>query len=132
MRVLVADDEYVVRSALRVLLDQEPGVDIVGEVTRAAELLAHVQGECPDLLLLDWELPGRRAASAGGSRQGLLRALRLTCPQLKVIALSVRPDANRTALAAGADAFVSKGDAPEHLLTALHHWRRALQTGAVT
>jgi DNA-binding NarL/FixJ family response regulator len=129
MRVMMADDESAVCSALRLLLEQEPGVSIVGETPQADELLAQVASNCPDLLLLDWELPGRRAGCGGRSRRGLLHALHLACPQLKVIVLSGRPEAHCAALAAGADAFVSKGDPPEHLLAAIARCRRPAQGG---
>jgi len=109
MRVLLADDESKVRSALRLLLEQKPGLSVVGEATEAGEVLEQVQAACPDLLLLDWELPGQQAAD-------LLPAIRRCCPHLLVIALSGRPEARQAALAAGADAFVSKGDPPDRLL----------------
>jgi DNA-binding NarL/FixJ family response regulator len=112
MRILLADDQPGVCSALRLLLEQEPGLRVVGEAAEAEELLAQMQAACPDLVLLDWELPGLDAAS-------LPSALRLRYPQLRVIALSGRPEARQAALQAGADAFVSKGDPPERLLATL-------------
>jgi DNA-binding NarL/FixJ family response regulator len=112
MRVLLADDRRKVRSALRLLLEQGPGLSVVGEVIEAKDLLAQVQVTHPDLVLLDWELPGLRT-------DGLLPTLRRACPDLCIIALSGRPEARRTALAAGVDAFVSKGDPPERLLAAI-------------
>jgi DNA-binding NarL/FixJ family response regulator len=112
MRVLLADDQTKVRSALRLLLEQEPGLSVVGEAAEAEDLLAQVEVTQPDLVLLDWELPGLRTDDR-------LSALRALCPQLKVIALSGQPEARRAALSAGADAFVSKGEPPERLLAAL-------------
>ena len=117
MRVLLADDESKVRSALRLLLEQEPGLSVVDEVAEAGEALGQIQATCPDLLLLDWELPGQQAAD-------LLPALRRCCPRLLVIALSGRPEARQAALAAGAEAFVSKGDPPERLLATVSDCRR--------
>ncbi len=124
MRVLLADDQNKVRSALRLLLGQEPGLSVVGEAIGVEGLLAQMETACPDLVLLDWELPGLSTAE-------LLPTLRALCPRLRVIALSGRPEARRAALAAGADAFVSKGDPPERLLTTLRafgaegeRWRR--------
>ena len=113
MRVLLADDQSKVRSALRLLLEQEPELSGVGEATDADELLAQVGTFRPDIVLLDWELPGLQAPD-------MLSALRALCPYLKVIALSGRPEARQAALAAGADAFVSKGDPPEQLLAAVN------------
>lgn len=117
MHILLADDEPKVRSALRLLLEQDPALSVVGEAADAGQVLDRLQGFCPDLLLLDWELPGQQ----GGRLFGLVRTC---CPALAVVALSGRPEARRAALAAGADAFVSKGDPPERLLAAIDEYRR--------
>jgi DNA-binding NarL/FixJ family response regulator len=118
MRILLADDDLNVRLALQALLERQPGLEIVGGVATARELLIRVRATCPDLVLLDWELPGSTAVA-------LLPELDAACPELAVIALSGRPGARRAALAAGADAFVSKVDSPEYLLAALQSIRRA-------
>jgi CheY-like chemotaxis protein len=112
VRILIADDWPNVQNALRVLLEQQPGLQVVGEVVDVGELLARIKDNCPDTVLLGWELPGRRGID-------LLSTLRTACPELIVIVLSGRADARRAALAAGADAFVSKVAPPERLLSAL-------------
>ncbi|MBC7251241.1 MAG: response regulator transcription factor [Anaerolineae bacterium] len=112
MRVLLADDQAKVRSALRLLLEQQPGLQVIGEAVDAQGLLDWIKVTCPDLVLLDWELPGFQA-------DDLLLTLFDLCPNLAVIALSGRPEASRAALAAGVDAFVSKGDPPDRLLAAV-------------
>jgi DNA-binding NarL/FixJ family response regulator len=118
MRVLLADDQSKVRAALRLLLEEELGLSVIGEAAEAEDLLAQVQAMQPDLMLLDWELPGLRTDDH-------LPALRRLCPCLKIIVLSGQPEARRAALAAGTDAFVSKGDPPERLLAAVNDcWRR--------
>lgn len=119
MRVFLADDQAKVRSALRLLLEQEPGLRVVGEAAEAEELLVQVQATRPDLMLLDWELPGLALAHSIRSGKQLLSVLHRYCPNLRVIALSGQLEARRAALAAGADAFVSKGDPPERLLATL-------------
>jgi len=127
MRIFLADDQAKVCSALRLLLEQEPGLSVVGEAAEAKDLLAQVQRTRPDLVLLDWELPGLRVPSASTSLTGseissgqrLLAALHSLSCRLKVIALSGHVEAREEALAAGADAFVSKGDPPERLLITL-------------
>jgi DNA-binding NarL/FixJ family response regulator len=113
MRVILADDQAKVRSALRLLLEHQPDVEILGEAVDTTGLLDWVKAVCPDLVLLDWELPGLPNAA-------LLTRLHDHCPGLQVIALSSRPGARRAALDAGADTFVSKGDPPERLLIAMH------------
>ena len=125
MRVLIADDQPQVRSALQLLLKQEPGVAVVGEAENVEEALELAAVRRPDLVLLDWELPGRQAAGLPKkTKPGLLPALRARCPHMKVVALSGRPEARQAALAAGADVFVSKGDPPERLLAAVDICRR--------
>ena len=113
MRVLLADDQASVRSALRLLLEQDSDVHTVAEVADANDLLEQIGRSCPDLVLLDWELPGSKKLE-------LLPSLRTKCPQLFVIVLSSHPEVRQVALSAGADAFVSKGDTPERLLAMLH------------
>jgi CheY-like chemotaxis protein len=70
----------------------------------------------PDLILLDWELPGLSGATTARS---VLNTLFACCPTLQVIVFSGRPEAGRHALAAGANQFVSKAAPPEQLLAAL-------------
>jgi DNA-binding NarL/FixJ family response regulator len=111
MRILVADPQAQVRFALRVLLEQQPGLEVVGEAASAGDLLARAAHHCADLVLLDWNLAGTTA--------GLLPALRRGCPGVGIIVLSGRPETREAALAAGADAFVSKGNPPEHLMAAI-------------
>jgi DNA-binding NarL/FixJ family response regulator len=126
MRVFLADDQAGLHSALRLLLEQEPGMELVGEATSADGLLSSVLAAHPNLLLLDWELPDLKAADRG---RRLLAVLHTNLPYLHVVVLSGRPESNRSALAAGADSFVSKADPPEKLLTALRNARDSLKHG---
>lgn len=109
MEVVLADDQVEVRSALRLILEDEPGLHVACEACGANELLAAAANVADGVVILDWELPGLNPTD-------LLRALTVRQPGLKVIALSGRPEARRVALAAGAAAFVSKGDPPDVLL----------------
>jgi DNA-binding NarL/FixJ family response regulator len=109
VRVLVADDDVHVRSALRLLLEQEPGVCVVGESSAAPDLADLIARTRPSMILLDWELPGLRVA-------GFLDRLRVARPHLRLVALSGRPEQRLEAMQAGVDAFVCKGDSPEALL----------------
>lgn len=113
MLILLADDQPKVRLGLRVLLERQSGFTIVEETDNAGDLLSKAQATHPDLILLGWELPGLDTDDA-------LSTLRQICPKPVVIALSGRPEARRAALKAGADAFVSKADPPERLLTTIN------------
>jgi DNA-binding NarL/FixJ family response regulator len=117
MRVLLADDEPSVRLALRLLLQQERDLIVAGEAGNWDDLLEQTAANCPDLVLLDWELPG------GKNKMVLILALRSLRPGLKIIALDIHPQTRQAALSAGADDFICKRNPPEHLLEALNHCR---------
>jgi DNA-binding NarL/FixJ family response regulator len=112
MRILLADDQPKVRLGLRLLLEQEQDMTLVAETGDSGSLLARVAESQPDLVLLDWSMGESTPAEQ-------LAALRQACPQVAVIVLSAQPGAEDAALAAGADAFVSKADPPEKLLAAI-------------
>jgi DNA-binding NarL/FixJ family response regulator len=112
MRILLAESRPRVRFALRALLGDQPGLQIVGEAVHGQDLLAQIEAACPDLVLLSWGLPGPAGAD-------LLRAVQRACDDLYVIVLSGRPEARRAILDAGANAFVSKVEPPERLLAAI-------------
>jgi len=119
MRAIIADDQMAIRRALRLLLEEVPAAQIVGEATDLKMLRDLLTGATPDLVLLDWELPPGNAAAA-------VAGLRGQFPQVRFIVLSTSPEAANDALAAGADAFVSKGDAPEGLARLLRDLSRPL------
>mgnify|MGYP001822134865 CR=1 FL=1 len=109
LRILLADHDTRVRSALQTLLAQEMDRLVIRECTDIACLAAEIKTYKPELVLLDWELPGRPAAA-------LLFAFHGLGSKPKVIVLSARPEAEKAAMAAGADVFVCKGEPPEQLL----------------
>jgi DNA-binding NarL/FixJ family response regulator len=108
-RILVADNDARVRSALHTLLRQEPTQITVRESADMVSMVLQVKEFRPELVLLDWELPGRPAAA-------LLFALHGLDYHPRIIVLSTRPESEGEAMAAGADAFVCKGDPPDQLL----------------
>ena len=109
MKVLIADDQAEVRSALKVLLEQEMEQDMVSEAEDMETLLLRMESDQPELILLDWELSGK-------SMLRFIPILRQAAKGLKIIALSVRPEAARAAMEAGVDAFISKGENSDKLL----------------
>ena len=113
LRILLADHDARVRSALHTLLAQEVETLAVRGCPDIGCLAVEIKGFEPDLVLLDWELPGRPVAA-------LLFALNRLDAKPKVIVLSARPEAEQEAMTVGADAFVSKGEPPERLLVVFH------------
>lgn len=112
MRILVSDHRSKIRSALRLLLEQEPKLRIVGEVSSIDSLMASVSENRPDLVLLDWEMIKKQDTE-------IPKVLRKLIPGIKIIAMSGNPEVNSLALKAGADDFVCKCDSPDRLLAAV-------------
>jgi len=131
MRILIADDSAPVRSAIRRLLNEEPGFEIVGEACNLGELVRQVRSLLPELILLDWELSGLPGSTKlpleplpplnkmDKRRNVILASLRSYPSDPRIIVLSSRPEAEAPALAAGADAFVYKGGPPDSLLRSI-------------
>jgi len=116
MRVLLADDQVWLRSAIKLLLELEANIEIVGEAVDTSQLIEMNGRLNPDIVLLDWELPGVRRSNA---KENLMVTLRANNKELLVVVLSGRPESCRAAMEAGANAFVSKADPPEQFLAAL-------------
>jgi len=113
MKVLIADDQADVLNALKVLLEQQEGHFIIDEAEDADSLLSKVEKFRPELLLLDWELSNRDMAE-------VVPVIKKMAGEVCIIAMSVRPEARDMALSAGADAFVSKGDNSDKLLSVIY------------
>jgi DNA-binding NarL/FixJ family response regulator len=109
VNIMIGDAQPRVRFGLRLLLEQQPGWRVAGEAEDAQVLLKAVLHGCPDLVLLDWELPGMPALE-------LLTMIRQACPYLGVVFMSGKSELRQAALQAGADRFTCKTDPPEKLL----------------
>lgn len=112
VKIVLADAEPNVRSALCLLLEHQPDIYITGVVDNSTDLLEDVQTQYPDVVFMDWHLRGEAAPA-------VLAVIHSVHPHARVIVLSGHPELRQMAFAAGADGFVSKGDPPEVLLSAL-------------
>ncbi len=114
IRVLLVDDQSVVRRALRVRFHLEPDLQVVGEASTGSEALMLAQTLTPDVVLMDIEMPEMDGIEATA-------ALRRVVPQSAVVILSIYDDAQTRgrAQAAGAVALVEKRGATDALLSAI-------------
>ena len=112
MLVLLADKHPAVGWALRTMLEEEPGLRVIGEICTLEALLPAVQNHRPDLVLLEWEIQGEPLAR-------LLEARRSLDLDTRIVVLGRQSEARADALAAGADAFLSKAENPDRFLDAL-------------
>lgn len=103
MRILIADDNELVRRGVRELLSSETGWEVCGEATDSAEALRKAQELLPDLILLDISMPDMNGLEAA-------RLLRDVLPEVKIIIISQHDQAQLlpSAINAGACACVDK------------------------
>ena len=120
-RVVLADGRSWVRSALKLLVEQDGAMTVSVEVAKAEELAEQLSISCPDAILLDCDLPGLRVSE-------FLPQLHSLCPLVRVVAMCSRPEMQQAALSAGADAFVCKTEPPEKLLAVLRVCLEAVGT----
>lgn len=106
IRLLLAEDQSMVREALAALLGLDPDFEVVAQVARGDEVVAAARAHAVDVALLDIEMPGRTGIEAA-------RELHEELPAVKIVILTTfgRPGYLRTAMESGADAFLVK-DAP--------------------
>jgi two-component system response regulator NreC len=114
IRLLLVDDHMVVRSGLKMLLEEEQDVEIVGEAGTAREALQAVSRFHPDVVLMDIGLPDLSGIDAA-------REIKKLRPQTAIVALTIHEDEEYffKMLEAGASGYVPKRAAPEELLTAI-------------
>ncbi|MGN9782904.1 response regulator transcription factor [Nonomuraea sp. ZG12] len=116
-RVLLADDEHLIRGAIAALLDLEDGIEVVAQVGRGDQILAAVAEHRPDVAVLDIEMPGMDGLSAAEQISSLCKIVILTSLG--------RPGYLRRAMAAGVSGFLGKDASAEELAMAI----RKVQSG---
>ena len=122
IRLLLADDQALVRGALASLLDLETDMTVVAEVGRGDEVVEAARRSLPDVALLDVEMPGIDGIEA-------TRRLRAALPEVKVVIVTTfgRPGFLRRALVAGASGFVVKDTPARQLADAVRRVHSGLR-----
>ena len=118
-RVILADDHALFRSGVKRILEEVPGVEVIGEAADGMQLLALLREMTPDLIILDISMPKLRGLEA-------IQQIKSSYPQVQVLILTMHKDAEYLsyALSAGAAGFLLKQDADPELLEALTTIRR--------
>lgn len=114
IRVLIADDHTIVRSGLRLLLEAEPDIDVVGEALEGGEALLMVEKHLPDVVLMDITMPGMDGLEA-------TRRIKASWPQVKVLVLTMHRSDEYffEMLKAGASGYILKGAETSDLIHAV-------------
>ncbi|AZS38689.1 Transcriptional regulatory protein DesR [Microbacterium lemovicicum] len=122
IRLLIADDQALVRGALSALLGLEPDIDVVAEVGRGDEVVDAAASAHPDVALLDIEMPGMDGIAAAA-------ALRTAVPACRVLIVTTfgRPGYLKRAMQAGASGFVVKDTPAAQLADAVRRVAQGLR-----
>ena len=114
VRIVLADDHAVVRSALRALLEKEPDFEILAEANDGDEAIQFTADQRPDVLVLDLNMPGVGGLDA-------IAPIRERCPETEIVVLTMQnqPGYAREALQAGAIGYVLKEAADSELVRAV-------------
>ncbi|GAA5073438.1 response regulator transcription factor [Nocardia iowensis] len=122
IRLLLADDQALVRGALAALLGLESDLEVVGEVGRGDEVLDAVDRTNPDVVLLDVEMPGMDGIAVAAQ-------LRAAHPELRILMVTTfgRPGYLRRAIDAGASGFVVKDTPARELADAVRRVQLGLR-----
>jgi two-component system response regulator NreC len=114
VKLLLVDDHEVVRTGLRMLLENQPHIKIIGEANTGLQALEMADSLNPDVVIMDITLPDISGIEA-------TRQLRQSHPDLPVVALTIHEDEQYffEMLQAGASGYVPKRAAPEDLLNAI-------------
>ncbi|MBX9425678.1 MULTISPECIES: response regulator transcription factor [Streptomyces] len=131
IRVLLADDQALLRSAFKVLVDSEPDMEVVGEAADGAQAVTLARSERPDVVLMDIRMPGTDGLAAtrlitADPELSDVRIVMLTTFEVDEYVVQ--------SLRAGASGFLGKGAEPEELLGAIRiaHAGEALLSPAAT
>lgn len=115
IRILLADDHILIRSGLRLLVEQQPGLTVVGEANDGREAVSLAKSLKPDVVVMDIGMP---------SLNGIEAALQITQanPEISVVMLSMHSDESYIlrALKAGAKGYLLKDSAESDLIKAVH------------
>ncbi len=114
IRIVLADDHVVVRSALRMLLDAEPGLEVVAEAGDVDGAIRYLRGHRPEVLILDLNMPGRASLEA-------LPDIAEASPDTQVVVLTMQsePAFAREAMQAGVLGYILKEAADTELVKAV-------------
>lgn len=115
IRMLIADDHAVLRTGLKMLLDAQPDIKVIGEAGNGSEVLQQAATLSPDLILLDLAMPGLGGLEA-------LPLLRKIVPTTRIIVLTMHDDQSylRQALRDGVSGYMLKKAADSELIAAIH------------
>jgi RNA polymerase sigma factor (sigma-70 family) len=118
-RIILADDHVLFRSGLKGIIENMPGLEVIGEAGDGLELLKLLRKTTPNMVIVDISMPNLRGIEA-------VREIRKQHPDVKVLVLTMHKDRSylQQAISAGADGYLLKEDADPDLFSAIEGVRQ--------
>ncbi|MFC1975382.1 response regulator [Chloroflexota bacterium] len=115
IKVLLTDDQAIVRKGIRALLATEPNISVVGEAENGAEAVSEAENLQPDVILMDLVMPEMDGIEA-------IRSITARQPEIRILVLTsfATDDKVFPAIKAGALGYLLKDSSPEELVQAIH------------
>jgi DNA-binding NarL/FixJ family response regulator len=114
-RIVIVDDHTLFRAGLRRLLDEDPGIEVVGEASNGLLAISAVDLLAPDLVLMDLTMPEMNGVDA-------TLEIKRCHPDVRVLVMTMHNSAEyvHASLEAGADGYILKEATPEEFFDAIH------------
>lgn len=114
IRILLADDHAILRAGVRMLLESQPDMEVVGEAGDGLETIQKVRKLHPDVVVMDIAMPGLSGLEA-------TQRIKTECPEVQVLTLTMYEDERYffRVIQAGASGYVVKGAPPSDLIAAI-------------
>ena len=115
-KIMIVEDNKRARRALKALMSQQAGIDVTNEASNGQEAIQNMKQQTPEIVIMDICMPVMDGLEA-------TKAIKANWPNVKVVILTMYPDHQAEALAAGADAFLIKGCSLDEVITLIHDFQ---------
>jgi DNA-binding NarL/FixJ family response regulator len=124
MRILIVDNQVRARQSLLALLNAQRNIEEMREATNGKQAVQVAEEFKPDLILMDVRMPVMNGLEA-------TKIIKQQLPQIKIVLLSMYTEYESDALAAGADAFISKTESPQKLIATINRLMNPIKKGEI-
>jgi len=122
--ILVVEDNSRARQALTAYISLQAGIKVTAEASNGLEAINLIKGHAPDIVLMDMQMPVMDGLEA-------TKIIKKNWPQIKIVILTMYPNYQSEALAAGADAFLVKGSSVDEIISTIHAFFQRDEVGNV-
>jgi DNA-binding NarL/FixJ family response regulator len=112
-KIMIVEDNFRARRALKALLAQQTGINVMAEASNGQEAIRKIGGTIPDLVLMDMRMPIMDGLEA-------TKIIKKNWPQIRIVMLTMYPECQSDVIQAGVDAFLVKGCSVDEMAAAIH------------